>query len=63
MPAGQALLLSFNDTGQDVVELQSSQSPGNSVRLGFRARLTKRFERADLQAALKAPLDTVHAQN
>jgi hypothetical protein len=49
-------LLSFEDTGKDVVELQSSQSPGNSVRLAFKARLTKLFERPDLQAALTAPV-------
>jgi hypothetical protein len=57
------VLLSFSDTGQDVVELQSSQSPANSVRLAFRARLTTLFERPDLQSALKAPIDTVQAQN
>ena len=42
-----------------MVELQSNQSPGNSVRLAFKARLTKLFEREDLQAALKAPVGAV----
>jgi hypothetical protein len=56
-------LLSFKDAGKDVVELEAKQSPANSVRLAYRARLTKIFERPDLQEALKAPLEPVHAQN
>lgn len=56
-------LLNFQDAGKDVVELQSNQSPGNSVRLAFRARLTKLFERPDLQAALKAPIGAPTSPN
>jgi hypothetical protein len=61
--SGATPLLSFQDAGLDVVELQGSQSPANSVRLAFRARLMKFFERPDLQAALKAPVGPVQAQN
>ncbi len=56
-------LLSFKDAGKDEVELEAKQSPGNSVRLAYRARLTKIFERPDLQEALKAPIELVQAQN
>jgi hypothetical protein len=61
-PSGSPLL-SFKDVGQDEVELHAKQSPGNSVRLAYRERLTKVFERPDLQAALKAPIEPVRAQN
>ena len=56
-------LFSFKDAGQDVVELEAKQSPGNSVRLAYRARLTKIFERPDLQEALKTPIEPDQAQN
>jgi hypothetical protein len=49
-------LLGFEDANSDVIELQAKQSPGNSVRMAYRARLTKIFERPDLRAALEAPL-------
>ncbi len=55
-------LLSFEDVGRDVVDLEAKQSPGNSIRLAYRARLTKIFERPDLQAALQAPVDSVPPQ-
>jgi len=51
--------LGFSDAGTDVVDLESKQSPANSIRLAYRARLTKILERPELQAALRAPLDTV----
>lgn len=61
-PSGTPIL-NFKDAGQDEVELHAKQSPGNSVRLAYKERLTKIFERPDLQQALKAPLEPARAQN
>ena len=54
------VLANIMDSGQDVVDEDAKQSPQNTIKMAYRARLIKILERPDVRAALNE--DNKHAQ-
>ena len=50
-----AQIVTFKESGQDVVKEHASDSPRNMITAAYRERLSKLLERPDLHAALAVP--------